>query len=235
MKEILDRTYNIKRRIRQPDIPKDIIPMIEELIANSLDSVCGMQLRWAFECAIDELCSKGIEYSVGIIDFRNLSGLNKYFEKNNPEGGAHEQANAILREIAQNAIQHCAIKNGGETYRIGGDEFSVIFPNMRATEAAAVMENMKECADKIVKAHGLENEPHPKHDYLPTGAGGIDYGCADSIEFPDRNDIIKAADNKLGAFKKLFLWDVVSKQPNSESWEWNEENEHFVQNIKEEK
>jgi len=230
IKEILDSTYKIRQRIKQPDIPKDVIPLVSELIKHSLDNVCGLQLKWAFERAIDKLCSEGILFTVGAIDFRNLSGLNKYFEIKNPKRGAHEQANAVLREIARDAIKHYTKKSGGEAYRVGGDEFSIILPKMTVKEAVPIMESIRKKTDEIVKKHGLGKEPHPKHDYLPTGAGGIDYGCADSNQFSSKDEIIAGADHHLGISKREFLNNIVSRQPDPKSWIWNE-NGHY-QRIK---
>jgi GGDEF domain-containing protein len=227
IKAILDSTYSIRQEMTQPDVPSRIIPLIEDLINNSLDDVCGLQLRWAFVRAVDMLYSEGIAFTIGAIDFRNLSGLNSYFEHSSPGSGAHEQANKVLREIAEEAITYYARKHSGEAYRIGGDEFSVIFPEMSADEAKLIMESMQKKADEIVKKHGLENEPHPKHDYLPTGAGGIDYGCADTAHFSNREAILNGADNHLFLLKRRFLQETVSRQPNPELWIWDKQNKHY--------
>jgi len=216
----------------QPDVPSDIIPLIEDLINNSLDDVCRLQLRWAFIRAVDMLYSEGIVFTIGAIDFRNLSGLNSYFEHNKPESGAHEQANKVLSEIAEKAITHYARKHNGEAYRIGGDEFSVIFPEKLVDEVKPIMESMRKKADEIVKKYGLENEPHPKHDYLPTGAGGIDYGCADSVHFLNREAILNMADNHLFISKTGFLNNIVERQPNPKAWVWNEKNGHYQRKKK---
>jgi GGDEF domain-containing protein len=125
----------------------------------------------------------------------------------------HEQANTVLCEIAKKAITHYTRKAGGEAYRIGGDEFSVILLGKLLDEAKPVMESIKKKADEIVKKYGLENEPHPKHDYLPTGAGGIDYGCADTALFSNRKAILKSADYSLFVAKTTFLDNTVARQP----------------------
>lgn len=57
--EILDSTYTIKQRMTQPDVPSDIIPLVDDLIKDSLDEVCGLQLRRAFVRAIDTLFAEG--------------------------------------------------------------------------------------------------------------------------------------------------------------------------------
>ena len=222
--EILDSTYKIKQRIKQPDIPEDVIPLVKELIKFSLDNVCGLQLKWAFERAVDKLWSEKILFTVGAIDFRNLSGLNKYFELKKPKLGAHKQADAVLNEIARDAIKYYTKKSGGEAYRVGGDEFSVILPKMTVEEATPVMESIRKKADEIVKKHGLGKEPHPKHDYLPTGAGGIDYGCADSAHCSSAEEIKSEADCQVLFSKKEFLQKIVSNQPNPALWTWNEKN-----------
>jgi hypothetical protein len=85
IKEILNSTYRIRQEMTQPDVPSRIIPLIEDLINNSLDDVCRLQLRWAFVRAVDMLFSEGIAFTIGAIDFRNLSSLNSYFEHNKPE------------------------------------------------------------------------------------------------------------------------------------------------------
>ena len=108
LREVLDRTFRAKQWMQEPSFPPDKKPVLEELIAGTLDNVCGMQLRWAFERVLDELTNKGVIFTISSIDFRNLSGLNSYFEKNSPEEGAHEQANTVLREIALDAIQKYA-------------------------------------------------------------------------------------------------------------------------------
>ena len=227
IKAILDSTYSIRQEMTQPDVPSRIIPLIEDLINNSLDDVCGLQLRWAFVRAVDMLYSEGIAFTIGAIDFRNLSGLNSYFEHSSPGSGAHEQANKVLREITEEAITYYARKHSGEAYRIGGDEFSVIFPEMSADEAEPILESMQKKADEIVKKYGLENEPHPKHDYLPTGAGGIDCGCADTVHCLNREAILNEADYYLFISKELFLQDIVSRQPNPELWIWDKTNKHY--------
>jgi len=85
IKEILDSIYSIRQRIKQPDVPSRIIPLIEELINNSLDDVCRLQLRWAFIRAVDMLYSEKIPFTIGAIDFRNLSGLNSYMDMGQKE------------------------------------------------------------------------------------------------------------------------------------------------------
>lgn len=241
MIEILDRTYKIKQMLRKWDTLsldeiREVKPLVEDLVQSSLDGICKMQLRWAFDIALDELMDLKIPFAVSIIDFRNLAGLNKYFENAYPDGGSHEKANAVLSEIAQSAILRCAREYKGEAYRIGGDEFAIIFPQMNAEEANSIMKKMQKAVDDIVKKYpDLEKQPHPKHDYLPTGAGGIDYGCADSTESEDKGIIVENADCWLMLSKNKFLDNVVNKQPDPYLWIWDEKNNHYIKNSKKEK
>jgi len=197
MEDVLDRTYRAKRWMEESDFPRDKRRVLEDLIALSWDNVCGMQCRAAFEQAFDELLSVGVSFALASIDFRNLSGLNQKL--------GHEGANKVLKEIARGVIQKHARENGGEVYRVGGDEFFVIFPSKSTDDCEAIMKTMSDDADKVVRTHKLDRLTHIKHGGLETGAGGIDYGCVDSVEYSDKKKMLEVADERVAASKLAFI------------------------------
>lgn len=203
MKEILDRTYRAKSWMEEPDFPQEKRRVLEDLVALSWDHVCGMQRRAAFEQALGELLSLGVSFALAAVDLRNLTGLNAKL--------GHEGANEVLREIGLGVIQEYARNNGGEAYRVGGDEFFVIFPNNDVGECEAIMLKMSRVADEVVRKRGLDKEPHTKHGGLRIGAGGIDFGCVDSVEYPDRAKMLNVADRRLDVSKMAFICSVKSK------------------------
>jgi GGDEF domain-containing protein len=164
-----------------------------------------MQGRKALDEAIDELRARDIPHAAVAIDLQNLGAINHLL--------GHDGANTIIKDVAIDNVQNGIHQIDGEVYRTGGDEFFVLVPEKNAAQVRTVMQAAAQSIEKnVVQKNGFENLPHPKLGGLPTGAGRIDYGIADSTMAKDRSSMLKIADLQSLLTKEIFKDIVVEKE-----------------------
>ncbi len=103
------------------------------LVAAMRDSLTGLLNRRAFDARIAELCGAGAHsrppFSVAIADLDHFKNLNDTY--------GHQVGDEALQLFAQ--LVQGLLRPQDEMYRIGGEEFAVVFPATSAEDAAGVM------------------------------------------------------------------------------------------------
>ena len=138
------------------------------------DALTGLKNRYSYEMACSRVQSESF---VTVIVYADANGLH---EINNTEG--HTAGDIMLKSIAQN------LKNAfGEehTYRIGGDEFVVVYPN-------AVIEWIDEKIEQVKRAT-------EEQGYTLSIGSAVSSGSNEIL-----NDVIKRAEEKMYAAKAEY-------------------------------
>lgn len=203
--KILDRRSDYIERLEKPDVPSDLRDMMNEYFLKTQDKVTGLQPRWALDEALDNLRKKDVSHAVAAIDFRNLGGLNTELN--------HEKTNEILREVAKDYLQKNVRELGGEVYRSGGDEFHAVVPHINAIDLTLKMKYIQEEIQKnVVIKRDIDFIPHKTQNGIPAGAGNIDFGCADSLNYNSTSDLLIAADKVCYDNKREYLESIKQRE-----------------------
>lgn len=94
------------------------------------DELTGLPARRAFN---DALLALEAPYAIAVVDI-------DHFKKFNDTYG-HETGDHVLRLVAARLAR---VSGGGKAYRCGGEEFSIIFPDLSAIEAVSHLERLRE-------------------------------------------------------------------------------------------
>ncbi len=139
-------------------------------------------------------------FSMGMIDIGNLGQLNDVI--------GHDAANKVLQDLKGIVDKHTGklfdeTTTFGETYKQGGDEVGIVALNVSEEELSAAMAAASAEIDQYVESseHNLQDFLHPKHDYLQTGAGYINYGVVDYNDLSD----LRSADPSQSDAHALFV------------------------------
>ncbi|WP_028867877.1 GGDEF domain-containing protein [Psychromonas arctica] len=115
------------------------IKMNKEL--SYIDSLTEIKNRKAYDEKIEELVSLykryGTTFSIAIFDADDFKEINDTY--------GHSFGDTVLKNIAK-ALQS-SIRNGDMVYRIGGEEFIVIFPSTTLEESKTVIEKIRKKVD----------------------------------------------------------------------------------------
>lgn len=121
-------------------------------------------------------------YSIAMVDV-------DHFKKFNDTHG-HAAGDVVLREVAAILSEH----SGGEVYRYGGEEFSILFPNTDADTAAARMDQVRKIlADTKISLNGAAKSKRDKQVSVQFSAGVSESGKRKAT--PEQ--VIKSADEAL--------------------------------------
>src|SRR5581483_6090610 len=94
------------------------------------DELTGLLARRAFN---DALLALEAPYAIAVVDI-------DHFKKFNDTYG-HETGDHVLRLVAARLAR---VSGGGKAYRCGGEEFSIIFPDLSVIEAVSHLERLRE-------------------------------------------------------------------------------------------
>ena len=93
------------------------------------DELTGLPARRAFEDALGELRGS---YAIAMVDV-------DHFKRFNDRHG-HAVGDQVLRAVAS---QLEGVRGGGRAYRYGGEEFSILFPGLRAKDALGHVDDLR--------------------------------------------------------------------------------------------
>ena len=138
-----------------------------------LDSLTGLYNRSAFEKDI-RILAKRKRYTVIVMDLNEFKEINDTF--------GHDYGDVALKKVA--AIIKKSFDHNSSSYRIGGDEFSVL---CRGSDLKKISHQLKSMTNRLT----MERQ---KDSTLPTVA----YGSSTSqTDMPDIQDVLKAADAQM--------------------------------------
>lgn len=162
------------------------------------DDLTGLPGRRALNERLQRL---GRHYAIAMTDV-------DHFKKFNDTHG-HDLGDQVLRVVA---AQLRKVSGGGKAYRYGGEEFTIVFPGKTAEECVIHLEAVREAIEsyEIAIRDGNTRPDNKREGRARRGQGRdktvsvtISMGVAErSLERPDPESVIKAADQALYAAKE---------------------------------
>ncbi len=159
------------------------------------DKLTELPSRRSFDEAITGL---GNKYSIGLVDI-------DFFKKFNDKYG-HDVGDQVLKLVASRLGK---VGGGGKSYRYGGEEFAILFPNKGRDHCYNHLENLRKDIEK--QQFSVRGKKRPgKKPTIPVFFRRaknekitVSIGVAQKSEkLNDIQDVIKAADNALYKAKK---------------------------------
>lgn len=153
-----------------------------------VDVLTGLPQRTEFETDLAALTSAEAAVSLAILD------VNAFFDINRTFG--HETGDAVLATlaavIADNAV--------GRTYRVAGDEFAIVMPDMSLEQAFLSMENLRRMVQESTDRFAL-----PDARAVTVGIGVAQY----PRDAKDAEALHRAASAALGSCKEAGASQVM--------------------------
>ncbi len=94
------------------------------------DELTGLPSRRAFQEAMLHLEPP---YAIAVVDIDHFKAFNDNY--------GHDAGDQVLRMVASRLAQ---VSGGGEAYRVGGEEFNILFPDKSMRQAAVHLESLRE-------------------------------------------------------------------------------------------
>jgi diguanylate cyclase (GGDEF)-like protein len=172
------------------------------------DQLTGLPARRALE---ERLRTLGGDYTIAMVDV-------DHFKQFNDRHG-HDVGDQVLRLVAGRLAE---VGGGGTAYRYGGEEFSVIFPGLRAKAAEPVLEALRGAIESYRMAMRGEDRPKKavegakRRGQAPDGPEGalavtVSIGLASpNKRRPSPHNVLQAADEALYAAKQAGRNRVVA-------------------------
>jgi diguanylate cyclase (GGDEF)-like protein len=112
------------------------------------DELTGLPSRRALE---ERLRALGPEYAIAMVDVDHFKNFNDTY--------GHDVGDQVLRLVA---ARLATVEGGGRAFRYGGEEFTVLFPEMSAQQALPHLDAVREAIEHYRMA--LREEDRPKSD-----------------------------------------------------------------------
>jgi len=186
--------------------------LVGSIIENSYvlayhDELTSLPARRAFNEALLRLETP--PYSAAMLDIDHFKRFNDTY--------GHETGDQVLRMVAARVAQ---VSGGGQPFRVGGEEFCILFPGKSADEAAEHLELLRQVIesstfhtrvthDRRRTPHGPDRRKTPRKKVLglralPHNSGGqelsvtVSIGIAESSpRLQDADRVVRAADKAL--------------------------------------
>jgi diguanylate cyclase (GGDEF)-like protein len=172
------------------------------------DELTGLRSRRAFN---DALAVLKPPYAIAAVDIDHFKSINDTY--------GHDSGDQVLRLVASRLA---GVSGGGESYRVGGEEFTILFPARNAQEIFAHLEllrmNIESCSFRLRKNEDRRKTPResdrrtaaaskPKTKAPARPASGalsvtVSIGIAESRSNASVEQIIEQADKALYSAKQ---------------------------------
>ena len=145
--------------------------------------------------ALSELLARvGDRYTVAMVDIDRFKQINDRF--------GHDVGDQVLRMVAARLAR---VNSGGRAFRYGGEEFTVVFPDLSVDDSLAALEAVRrEIADAPFTVRGADRPKRkpkrpkasrgPRRDLTVTVSIGV---AEPSSKHPVPEEVIRAADQAL--------------------------------------
>jgi diguanylate cyclase (GGDEF)-like protein len=153
--------------------------MAETQLQASVDSLTGLLNRRSFEQRVSALRRSHPVVAVAMADLDGFKELNDTY--------GHETGDKALRLFAQ--VVRESVRALDIISRHGGEEFAVVFPGCRATDARSALDAVRTRLDAALTVAGL-----PRFT--------ASFGVVDAVEGEDLSDILVRADSALFEAKR---------------------------------
>lgn len=124
------------------------------------DELTGLRSRRAFN---DALAALKPPYAIAAVDIDHFKSINDTY--------GHDSGDQVLRLVASRLA---SVSGGGEPYRVGGEEFTILFPGRNTQEIFAHLEllrmDIESCSFRLRK--GEDRRKTPRDSDRRTATGG---------------------------------------------------------------
>ncbi len=166
-------------------------------IISKTDALTGLNNRGYFDKIVPEII-KSEKRNDGLICF---AIIDIDFFKNFNDNYGHKTGDEVLKGVA-NILKSTASRNEDMCFRIGGEEFAIIFSSMNKKKAFQFVNKIK---DKVENLE-LKNEDGKKIDSITISAG---LTCKRASDIPNLETLYEETDNLLYKAKELGRNTVV--------------------------
>lgn len=143
------------------------------------DPLTGLPNRRAFDHKLTELIRKGMPYALAVGDLDHFKKLN--------DTHGHEVGDRALRVFAQ--VLKSTLRGEDIFCRFGGEEFAIVLAGVNAQDGTRVLDRIRE----VLATTMLRGSVPPFT---------VSFGVADSTMSPEREDLLRLADEALYAAKR---------------------------------
>jgi len=170
------------------------------------DELTGLHSRRAFN---DATASLKHPYAVAVVDIDHFKSINDTY--------GHDTGDQVLRMVAARLAN---VSGGGHAYRVGGEEFTILFPSRNAQEIFQHLEllrmNIESCSFRLRRGEDRRKTPRDtdrratpgrktkitKHSAPGALSVTVSIGIAESKPHVSVEQVIESADKALYAAKQ---------------------------------
>jgi len=170
------------------------------------DELTGLHSRRAFNDASGSLKPP---YAVAVVDIDHFKSINDTY--------GHDTGDQVLRMVA---ARLAGVTGGGHAYRVGGEEFTILFPNRNAQDIFQHLEllrmNIESCSFRLRRGDDRRKAPRESERRAAPGRKGkitkrsdsgalsvtVSIGIAESRARASVEQVIESADKALYAAKQ---------------------------------
>jgi diguanylate cyclase len=140
------RTASSELRSRREEMLALRVSLTEARLRADTDMLTQLQNRHCFErefgCQIERSIADGTPLSLAICDIDNFKDINDHF--------GHQTGDGVLRLVAKILSEHCSPY--GSVFRLGGEEFAIVLPDMDEDDAFAIVDRTrKDVAERKIR------------------------------------------------------------------------------------
>ena len=148
-----------------------------------IDNLTGVPNRASCDTKLDELKKSGLDYCLLSLDLNGLKEVN--------DNAGHPAGDKLLKSFSKCLIDIFSSK--GFCYRVGGDEFLVVFTDITSTVLDTMLEELDRELLQLDK-----DDPEANHS--------VSYGYAFSIEADktDPHSVFMLADSRMYEYKRKY-------------------------------
>jgi diguanylate cyclase (GGDEF)-like protein len=173
-----------------------VVPVIEATFAMAYrDGLTGLPSRRAFDEALTKLAGR---YAIAMLDIDHFKAIN--------DTHGHDVGDQVLRMVAS----RLAAVAGARAFRVGGEEFALVFPGKPRSEARPPLEELRKATAEAGFTLRGEDRPRkrpkrvePRHREPIRVPVTVSIGVAERgglLDAPE--DVVKAADEALYRAKR---------------------------------
>ncbi len=174
-----------------------VVALLETTLAMAFrDGLTSLPSRRAFDEAVGKLSGR---YAIAMVDIDHFKAVNDQY--------GHDIGDQVLRMVAARLE---AARSGGRAYRIGGEEFAIVFAKRQAKEVMAELESLRAAVAASGFVLRAPDRPARKPKRVTTKrepdrkiAVTVSIGVADRAgRLTSPEEVVKAADDALYRAKR---------------------------------
>ncbi len=174
-----------------------VVALLETTLSMAFrDGLTSLPSRRAFDEAVGKLSGR---YAIAMVDIDHFKAVNDQY--------GHDVGDQVLRMVA---TRLATAREGARAYRVGGEEFAVVFAKRRAKEVMTELESLRAAvAESGFVLRSPERPSRKPKNAAPRREPGTAIAVTVSIGVADRagrltapEEVVKAADNALYRAKR---------------------------------